>query len=244
MVNQAYLNVSNFFTSLNLFCGFLAILLTISQNYSNAVWLLFAAAIFDAIDGRIARAIGRSNEFGIHLDSLSDLVSAGVAPAILIYEFYLRSLGNLGMILAFLPLLFAMYRLARFNVVTLRRGKQRDFAGLPAPMTSICLGSVVLLYQETGWPFLLRFLLVLVPTTCLLMISTIKYDGFPQFSFQQTGGNRVKLAIFIFSLALLPIFPPYVMFGFMMIYIISGPAALVIDHYHKAKQSAPPAQLL
>ncbi len=200
-----------------------------SGKFSNAAWFIFISAIFDGLDGRIARASGLSSDFGLQMDSLSDVVAAGIAPSMLVYEVHFKTMGHVGILLSFLPLLFAAFRLARFNLDTLRSGKSNDFNGMPAPMAAVTLGSVVIIFSATNWSFLLRLLVVLVPLVSLLMASTVRYDGMPRFSLKVPGSNRIKLLAMFVTIVLMPIFPEYILFIFMMVYLISGPANFVID---------------
>ncbi len=220
---RTYINVPNLFTALNIFCGFLSVLQTIEGNYTTAAWLIFFAAVFDALDGRIARATGQSNEFGLQMDSLGDVISSGLAPAVLVYTVQLKSLHPpVGLILAFFPVLFAAFRLARFNVFTLSEGKKSDYLGLPAPMAGVTLASCVILYQSVQWDLLLRMLIGLVPVVSLLMASTIRYEGMPRFSIRERGFNRLKLILFFVITALFLVYPDYVLFPFMIFYILAG----------------------
>ena len=220
---RTYINVPNLFTALNIFCGFLSVLQTIEGNYTTAAWLIFFAAVFDALDGRIARATGQSNEFGLQMDSLGDVISSGLAPAVLVYTVQLKSLHPpVGLILAFFPVLFAAFRLARFNVFTLSEGKKSDYLGLPAPMAGVTLASCVILYQSVQWDLLLRMLVGLVPVVSLLMASTIHYEGMPRFSIREKGFNRLKLILFFVITALFLIYPDYVLFPVMIFYILAG----------------------
>ncbi|MDZ7370027.1 MAG: CDP-diacylglycerol--serine O-phosphatidyltransferase, partial [candidate division KSB1 bacterium] len=183
--NRQYLNVPNLFTAVNLFSGFLSVLMTLGGNYVAAAWLIIMAGFFDAMDGRIARMTGVSSEFGLQMDSLSDVVSAGVAPSVLVYQFHFRQLGShiaLGIMVSFLPLLFASFRLARYNVVSMSEGHSSDYMGLPAPTAASTISSVVLLYMHSGWAFLLRLLVILVPIVSIAMASEIRYEGLPSFN--------------------------------------------------------------
>jgi CDP-diacylglycerol--serine O-phosphatidyltransferase len=235
---RTYITVPNLFTALNIFCGFLATIQVIAEKYQNACWLIFIATVFDALDGRIARAYeGGSSEFGLQMDSLSDLISSGLAPAILVYQLHLKDLGYVGLILSFLPLLFAAFRLARFNVFTLAQGKSKDYTGLPAPAAAVTLAGLVMLYVETGRPELLRVLVAVVPIVSLLMASTIRYDGFPKLSFREKGANRFKLLILIITLLLFAIFPQYVLFPFMILFIIHGLLRAVGTHFSRRADS-------
>jgi len=227
MEHDKYITVPNLFTTLNLFCGFLAVILAISGHFTNSAWLIFIATIFDALDGKIARASGLNSQFGLQIDSLSDVVSSGLAPAILLYEVHLKTLGYTGLFLAFLPLLFAAFRLARFNVLVLNNGRENNYVGLPAPMAAVTIASFVILFMKTNWTFLLRLLIIVVPIVSLLMASTIKFDGFPRFTFKERGANRIKLLFFIVSIVLLFIIPEYILPLFMVIYLISGPIVYI-----------------
>lgn len=221
MKHNNYINVPTLFTALNLFCGFLSVIQTSNNNFVNAAWLIFIAAVFDALDGRIARASGRTSEFGLQMDSLCDVVSSGLAPSILVYGFYLHNLGQIGLVISFLPLLFAAFRLARFNIFASQSGKKSGFFGMPAPMAAVTLASVVILYLHTEWHFMLRLLLLMVPVVSLLMASTIKFDGIPKFSLKNKGKSRVQLVVFSTTFILLFVIPEYALFSFMMLYLIS-----------------------
>jgi len=220
---RTYINVPNLFTALNIFCGFLSVIQTIEGNYVTAAWLIFFAAVFDALDGRIARATGQSNEFGLQMDSLGDVISSGLAPAVLVYAVHLKTLHPpLGLILAFFPVLFAAFRLARFNVFTMAEGKKSDYLGLPAPMAGVTLAGCVILQQSVQWDLLLRILVGLVPVVSLLMASTIRYEGMPRFSIREKGFNRLKLVLFFVISAFFLVYPDYVLFPFMIFYILAG----------------------
>ncbi len=220
---RTYINVPNLFTALNIFCGFVSVIQTIEGNYVTAAWLIFFSAVFDALDGRIARATGQSNAFGLQMDSLGDVLSAGLAPAVLVYMMQLKSLHPpVGLIVAFFPVLFAAFRLARFNVFTMAEGKKADYLGLPAPMAGVTLASCVILADATEWTLLLRGLIVMVPVVSLLMASTIRYEGFPRFSIRERGANRLKLLFFVTVFVLFLIYPSYVLFPFMILYILVG----------------------
>ncbi len=228
--NSQYITVPNLFTSLNLFSGFLAVILAISGRYAGAAWLIFMASVFDGLDGRIARVSGTHSEFGLQMDSLADVISAGMAPSILIYEVHFKHIGThaiMGVMLAFLPLLFAAFRLARFNVMTYNHGHQNDYTGMPAPMAATTLASIVVLYVHTQWAFLLRFLVIMTAVVSLTMISHLRYDGLPHFNLKEGGKNRFKLLAMLTGILFVFIFPEYTFFTFMMIYFISGPFRFV-----------------
>src|SRR4030065_678458 len=108
--------IPNLFTAINMFCGFLSILSASEGNFNYAAWLIYIAAIFDALDGMVARLTNSSSELGVELDSLSDIVSFGAAPAFILYKTYLYQFDVYGIIIASLPMIAGGFRLARFNV--------------------------------------------------------------------------------------------------------------------------------
>ena len=223
MKNRTLNSIPTFFSLGSLFCGFAAIAQAAQEHFITASWLIFLAAVFDAVDGRIARMAGRSSDFGIQMDSLCDVVSFGLAPSFLIYMVYFRMFGTTGLMFSFSPLLFAAIRLARFNLLTMEWGKKSDFWGMPSPMAALTMVSIVLLYFRLAFDHLLASLFLIVPIVSLLMVSPIRYNGFPRFRWNEGGANRIKLVIFMLSLVLLPIFKDYFLFVFMMIYMLSGP---------------------
>ena len=109
--------LADFFTAINMLCGFLAILATIQKSFTTTVWLIFIAAIFDGLDGKVARKTHTDSTFGLQIDSLSDVVSFGIAPSVLVYEIHLHSFGVIGILISFLPLLSSAIRLARHNTI-------------------------------------------------------------------------------------------------------------------------------
>ncbi len=226
------ISVPNLFTTFSLFCGFLAVTLVLSGKYVNAAWLIFMAGILDAMDGRIARASGQSSEFGLQMDSLSDVVSSGLAPSILVYEYYLKDLGGhfaLGLMLSFLPLLMATVRLARYNVMALHRGRKPYYLGLPAPSAATLLASIVILHAHTQSGILLRLITIMTPVASLAMISLFRYDGFPRFSIRSSIANRIKLAIMLIAMICMFIWPEFTLFIFILAYFLTGPINFLVN---------------
>ncbi len=125
--------VPSFFTLMNALCGFLAVLQIYQGQLVPAAWLVMLAGFFDAIDGYMARLAKASSEFGIELDSLSDVVSFGVAPGFLMYAAGLKDQGTVGMLISALPTICGAVRLARFNVNAHEKGHSDHFKGLPIP---------------------------------------------------------------------------------------------------------------
>ncbi len=145
--------IPNAVTAIGLCCGFAAILATTGGELDLAVYLLFAAVLLDMIDGRVARLLGVTSRFGQQLDSLADLTSFGVAPALLIYQAVLHELGGLGLAVALVYLLAGWYRLARFNVEADAHRKAARTTGLPIPIAAGNLMAAALLRDQldAGW---------------------------------------------------------------------------------------------
>src|SRR5256712_5848099 len=141
-------------TTGNLFCGFFALLLTVENRYTEAALAIFVAMIMDILDGRVARLMKATSQFGLEFDSLADVVSFCVAPAFLIYSFALSALGRPAWFGAFLFVICGALRLARFNVHT-GTVDRRFFVGLPTPAAAGLVVSAVVLPQGGGPPPLL-----------------------------------------------------------------------------------------
>ena len=238
--NRQFITVPNLFTTINMFCGFLAVAMIVADKYVNAAWVIFMAGVFDAFDGRIARASGKTSDFGVQMDSLADVVSSGLAPSILVYEYYLKDLGGhpaLGLLVSFLPLLFATFRLARYNVMTLNEGHKPYYLGMPAPSAATTLASIVILHGHTNWALLLRLILIMTPLISLAMASQLHYEGFPRFTIKSSAANRVKLVIFFIALINMFVFPEFTLFAFMMVYFASGPVKFFVQLFSSAGES-------
>ncbi len=176
--------VPSLFTVLNMFCGFLSIIEASKGQVHSASWFIMLAAGFDALDGIMARITRSSSEFGVEIDSLSDMVSFGAAPAFLVYQTHLHVLGGFGILLSSLLMVFAGLRLARFNVQLV--GFEKDhFSGLPTPASAITTAAFMLTFWSVT-SGLDPSAAALLPWMCvalaLLMVSKVKYDTLPRFS--------------------------------------------------------------
>ena len=174
--------LANTVTSLNVFCGFLSIIFASQSNFRLAAVMIIAAAAFDMLDGIVARLLGTSSRFGVELDSLSDVVSFGAAPAFLIYKAYAFQLGGWGILLSSLLLIFGALRLARFNIQVEDLETKGDFKGLPIPLSALTISLFVLAFhKENGLvqPFDI-IVIPLVIVLSLLMVSKIRYNALPK----------------------------------------------------------------
>ena len=179
---------------MNLLAGFFSIIQTANGSLEAAAWLVVLAAFFDLFDGVMARLAGVSSDFGLELDSLSDIVSFGVAPSFLLYEFGLDQLGPLwGALLASLPALFGAVRLAKFNTLATPETKSAEFVGLPIPAQAGTVVVFILTFYDTGWFDVLArpqisVLITLVLVLSALMVSPVRFPALPQ----PTPGNLRK----------------------------------------------------
>jgi CDP-diacylglycerol--serine O-phosphatidyltransferase len=176
--------VPNMFTAMNMFCGFLSIINANSGDYVYAAWLIIIAAIFDTLDGWMARLTKSSSALGVQLDSLSDLVSFGVAPAFLIYKANLIHFNSIGVIISSLLMIAGGFRLARFNVQLVGFNKTY-FTGLPIPSSAITIAAFLIAFYDkvSGFnPNVTDFIIPIVLILSYLMVSRVKYDTLPKFT--------------------------------------------------------------
>lgn len=214
----------NLLSVLNMSAGFVAILSAMNGALLAAAWLIILAAVFDWLDGAAARLTRSASRFGVELDSLSDLVSFGVAPSILLYTFYFRGLGPVGIFLAALPLLFGALRLARFNIEA--GFKKEFFKGLPIPSAAMTLASYVIFFSDAGVPLVpLMWRQALVPLVIALaglMISTFRYETFPAFSKASFEAAPLRFVFFYGGLVASAITLGKAIFPWALLYVLSG----------------------
>jgi len=232
--------VPSLFTVLNIFSGFRSIIHTSQGDYVLAAWFILLAAIFDMLDGIMARITKSSSDFGVELDSLSDVVSFGAAPSFLAYSVYLRSLEGWGMLISAMPMIFGALRLARFNVQLI--GYDKDFfRGLPIPAMAVTVASYVLQFvDETNrMPQLAEFLFpVTLVILSLLMVSTIKYDTVPKFSKRGIKQHPLRFTVGIVGLTAIVVTRGDALFAFFVFFTATGPIRYIIQYmYHAAHPS-------
>ena len=204
-LRRALFILPNAFTLASVFCGLYAILHGASGNGAGALYrsalAVFFAGFFDLFDGRVARLTKTQSEFGVQLDSLADIVSFGVAPAIIVYKWALWPLGSIGMIGAFCFTACGAIRLARFNLMATRsKSAGKFFVGLPIPLAAFMIIALVMAhYRLFGDLPVERHIpvLVLVLLLSMLMVSTIPYWSFKEFHFS------LKSALWLFVLGLM-----------------------------------------
>lgn len=209
------------FTFMNLFCGFFSILQSIEGNFHAAAWLVVICAIIDAVDGRLARWTGAESRFGLQLDSLCDIVSFGLAPAVFLNQAVFTPLHPMiGIPLSFLFLFGGAYRLARYNVMNAET-EEHEYLGLTIPISAMTV-TTFWLFQNAWFgsnPLLPWFFIAAaVP---LLMMSAIPYN-WPRVSFRGDRWQSMKSASILTGLALALAFPERTLFPMFCIFIASG----------------------
>ncbi len=214
-------------TTANLFCGFFAMILTLEGRYEHAALAVFVAIVMDMLDGRVARLMKATSQFGVEYDSLADVVSFCAAPAFLLHSFALAQIGRPAWLAGFLFLVCGALRLARFNLHT-GTGDRRFFVGLPTPAAAGLAASTVLLLAGTD-PARWQLLLIAAGTylVALLMVSTVRYWSFKEVHFVQ---RRPVETLLIVVLAVMIIAARHELFSFAVFaaYVVSGPVTYLM----------------
>lgn len=236
MRRNKFIFVPSLFTVLNMFSGFLAILNAMNEAYIQSAWFIILAAIFDSLDGAMARLTKSASEFGVELDSLADVISFGVAPSILVYKFYFHEFGEIGIFLSSLLMIFGAMRLARFNVELVGFDKE-FFKGLPIPSSASTVASYIILFynSENGMTNLEKYALIpMVIALSLLMVSSIKYDTIPKLSLKSIKQSPIKFLYFYLGLILAIITKGKIIFPWFVIFILFGAIRSLINTFKPA----------
>lgn len=187
----------NIFTALNMACGYAAIVNAFQGQFYTACMLIVLAALFDSMDGRVARMTNTQSSFGEQFDSLSDLISFGMAPAFLFYYRFLQDSGRLGLVLGFIYLLCGALRLARFNA-NIDRVKSDYFQGLPIPAGACAITGFVLISVNFPQILDLKYLnYAYIVFYALLMISSIPFPSFKNSPWVKNHKKQVLMVIFL-----------------------------------------------
>lgn len=226
----------NLFTTASLFAGFYAIVAAINDRFELAAIAIFVAAILDGMDGRIARLTNTQSEFGAQYDSLADMVSFGLAPALVVYEWSLLELGKPGWLAAFVYAAAAALRLARFNT-QVGTADKRYFQGLASPAAAGLMAGMVWLSAEMGVEVgagIRALAFVITLTAAVLMVSNARYHSFKGLDLR----GRVP---FVTALIVVMVFvfvswdPSLVLFVLLVLYVLSGP---VLTMFHLRRRRA------
>lgn len=231
----------NLFTTAALFSGFYAIVQAMNGRFDYAAIAIFVALVLDGVDGRVARLTHTQSEFGAEYDSLSDMVSFGVAPALIIYEWALKGLGKWGWFAAFIYCAGTALRLARFNT-NIEIVDKNNFQGLPSPAAAALVASfvwVMLDNQITG-DYLGVIASVLTVFAGVTMVSNLRFSSFKTISMRKSV-PFIVIFLFALSFILISVNPPVVLFLLFFGYSISGYVMYLVSRYKKDNEGAPPA---
>lgn len=218
----------NSITYLNLFFGFLAILLILQDRIVPAAWLILLSMVCDSLDGNIARALKNSNEFGRELDSLADMVSFVVVPPLLVYKSSPVEFSNWALLVGFVYLACGSYRLARFNV---RPPVRTFFEGLPTPAAAVLIAMVVAINQKSKMVGLVETALnhgVLMLIASVLMVSRIPYPKFSAIKFSKWK-PFFYLALIIFAVTCVQVNPETAVGSVFLLFLAVAPIIFSIS---------------
>ena len=213
----------NLFTTAALFFGFYAIVQAMNGRFETSAIAIFVAMVLDGLDGRVARLTHTQSEFGAQYDSLSDMVSFGAAPALIMYEWALKGLGKLGWIAAFVYCAGAALRLARFNT-NIEVVDKRYFQGLPSPMAAALLAGLVWVFDDLGidrelWLSVIAWVFTMYAG--ITMVSNVPFYSFKEINLKKSVPFWV-VALFAAGLAVISLKPPVVLFLMVFAYGVSG----------------------
>ena len=231
--------IPNLLTLVNLFSGFAAIVYATQGDFKRAAIFILIAAIFDMLDGMVARLIHASSEFGAELDSLCDVVSFGVAPSFMLYQVYFQQLNELGLLIASFPALAGALRLARFNVQLTSMEDKKYFKGLPIPSGALTIVSYLIFFHIPGLipnEYLLFTITIVTLLTALVMVSTVKFDNIPRPSKKSFKQRPLISIIFLLGLILSIITAGTAIFPFMMFYIVASSLRQLYFWYQASKR--------
>lgn len=226
----------NLFTLAALFGGFYAIVMAMNDRFDQAAYGIFIAAVLDSLDGRVARMTNTQSAFGEQMDSLSDMVSFGAAPALIVYEWVLYSLGKSGWIAAFVYCACAALRLARFNT-NIGVVDRRFFQGLPSPAAAALVIGFIWVMDDAGYQGAAQYAglpwgaFALTLFAGLTMVTNLPFYSFKDVSMKRSVPFIVIVAIAL-AFALISTDPPTVLFALFCLYGLSG---YVLYGYRKAK---------
>ena len=228
----------NLFTTAALFAGFYAIVQAMNDRFEYAAVAIFVAMVLDGLDGRIARLTNTQSDFGAEYDSLSDMVSFGAAPALVMYEWALQDLGKLGWIAAFIYCAGAALRLARFNT-NIDVVDKRYFQGLPSPAAAALVAGMVWVGIDNGFAGddLRWYAAVLTIFAGVSMVSNVLFWSGKSINLRKSVPFIVVIAL-VLAFALVSSYPPGVLFALFLAYAASGYVGWIWNLKKRSKDSA------
>lgn len=216
--------IPNLFTLAALFSGFYAMIMATKEQFIASSVAILVAIVLDGLDGRVARLMHSQSEFGAELDSLSDMVSFGVAPSLVMYIWSLHELGHVGWCVAFIYASCGALRLARFNAQSDTVSK-RYFVGLQIPIPAGFIACVIWLCEEhqIAWPIMPYLLAVLAIVFALLQVSMVRYRSFKGGRGKGDGVPFYMVLLLVLLIVLIALDPPITLLVIGVIYISMGP---------------------
>jgi CDP-diacylglycerol---serine O-phosphatidyltransferase len=235
----AYL-LPSLFTLGNMFCGYACVVYALRENYAQAAMYIGFAFVLDMLDGRVARMTGTSSAFGVEFDSLADVISFGIAPAILAFAWGLSPFQRLGWAAGFIYVSATAIRLARFNVQSTQNPDKRYFVGMPSPAAAGVTAATVFAYPYglQDWYALLALPMVLLPA--FLMVSTIRYRSFKTLDLGARRSYR-NLLVMALVIAAIATHPQITLAAFAYTYLASGLIGLAWGKLHPRPATEPVA---
>ncbi len=224
-------------TTASMLCGFYSVVRSIAGDYTMAAAMVFISGFFDMLDGRVARMTKTQSDFGKEYDSLVDLASFGMAPAVLMYTWSMSQFKSLGFFFSFLFFACVALRLARFNIQVESIEKSK-FQGLPCPPAACWVASFVLFYEEfiQITPVKSYVMMVVVPLLALLMVSNTRFRSFKEYNVQK-GNSLYALMGGAALIGLIAVKPQLVLFLIASTYAISGPLSSIWPNFKKEKKT-------
>src|SRR4249919_3309585 len=212
----------------NMFCGYACVVYAMRGEYATAAPFIGFAVVIDGLDGRIARMTGTTSAFGVEFDSLADIISFGIAPAILSFAWGLQSLGRLGWAAGFMFVACAAMRLARFNIQSASGGDKRYFVGMPSPAAAAIPAATVYAYPVGLYDYraaLPALAMVIVPA--ILMVSTIRFRSFKTLDLHVRRSYTILIVIAA-ALVLITTHPRFVLVGMAYTYLASPFLGMIV----------------
>ncbi|MFC1501216.1 CDP-diacylglycerol--serine O-phosphatidyltransferase [Elusimicrobiota bacterium] len=245
-INKGIYILPSILTSINLSIGFLSIIFSLKGNFTYAAWAIIICGCMDILDGKLARLTKTTSRFGVEFDSLADLVSFGIAPALLMYQMILHAMDKPGLAIAVLYVLCGALRLARFNSKTEADATLSHFIGLPIPAAAGVLASFTLsygLFVDGGvstvktipilmerMPFFFKVMPITMLFLSLLMVSNVPYFAFKKFKADRPKPMRF-LIFTVFCIVLIIAFPQNTLFIISIVYLLSGLTGYIIRYW-------------
>jgi CDP-diacylglycerol--serine O-phosphatidyltransferase len=236
--------VPSLFTILNAFCGFMSIVNSSNGYYAQACAFIVYAAIFDVLDGLVARILKSSSDFGVELDSLSDMISFGAAPSFLLYAVHFKDYNSYGIIVSSTIMVFAAIRLAKFNITLVGYDKDK-FSGLPTPAAAITIITYIYFYHNKVFDPQLSNIFINIITfgISLLMVSGFKYPAFPKLSASSVRKSPFTFILIIIAIIVSIATKGYAIFIICLIFILGGIIWSAIMHLTRKKKQITKVQI-